>query len=271
MMGKFQQQVDQHFAAARQVQELIDQKLRGDLEGPPGVVGQPVGFNFAHSRERKGGMFLEMFPDGLQRVAEGGGPLIPADLNLANGNPRPSHDQGGLAGLDEVLSEAFREPERDFCGAHAGVTVGEFEKKNVDDAADDIDGLCGCGEIDLVLPALDERAGTDESGLTIGHAWIEDDMDVPMPGVGQLQGAQEGALNGFARDDESVGCQFNEIGAAGSEAAGGWGGGKAAVRSDDELAGTAAGNLEFRISEQLAQVGGVRNGRESAGCDDAGQ
>lgn len=216
-------------------------------------------------------MILEMIPNSLQRVAEGRESLIPADMNLADGDSRPGHDQRGLAGVDKVLGEAFREPEWDFGGAQAGVAVGEFEEEDVNDAADHVNRLGGCGEIDLVLPAFDEGASTDESGLTVGHARIEDDMDVSTPGVGQLQGAQEGALDGFARHDQGVGGQFDQIRGAGSEAAGRRGRGEASVRSDDELAGAAASDLKFRISEQLAQIGRVRNRRELGGCDDADQ
>jgi hypothetical protein len=59
-------------------------------------------------------MGTEPFADGKERVAASWGAVLPADLDVVDGETRAWHDEVGEAGMDEDLGEAFGEPEGDF-------------------------------------------------------------------------------------------------------------------------------------------------------------
>lgn len=59
-------------------------------------------------------MRTEPFADGEERVAAGWRAVLPADLDVVDGETRAWHDKVGEAGVDEDLGEALGKPERDF-------------------------------------------------------------------------------------------------------------------------------------------------------------
>jgi hypothetical protein len=117
-----------------------------------------------------------------------------------------------------------------------GVSVGEFEEEGMDDGANDHDGFAGRGQLDLVLPAIEEKAGADQGWLAVGDMGINNDVNAAEPEVREVQGAEEGAFNVFAGDDEDVRGEFDEVGRLIGEAAGGWSGDDVSGSGDQELA-----------------------------------